>query len=347
MPKTLARLAIFAFQISTVTFAQDNLRPSVTCPFGVARKNAADQEPGQRSLMTQDCLWSDGKYNIATEGLMWPKSTYAWLVVSRTMTPLTVSGQGHGTLDNGPLTSLYVMASNDGATGHVVPLITSCRVQQDGGVCFGGNDLVRNEGRVSAQLIGREIDLMFATGSTDAGGSIGQPYNVFNIASDATVSLVGGINGGTWANGHVTSAIRGAHYSVALGDATTSHSFINTTNGDFSDGAILLGQGVTQALVLGGRAFATSPYLYGDKSNNLVLNLGSGGYFVVKDPQGTTQMTLDRLGNATLNSLNISKASTPASSSAPCKTGDQSWDANYMYICVRSNSWRRTALNNW
>lgn len=44
------------------------------------------------------------------------------------------------------------------------------------------------------------------------------------------------------------------------------------------------------------------------------------------------------------NSLIIEIAQTPASSSAACTTGTLAWDANYLYVCVASNSWRRSAL---
>jgi hypothetical protein len=299
------------------------------------------------AIMRQDWVWSDGVYDPKFEGSLWSSATYAWLVLNRTMTKSTVNGQGHGNLESGPLATLYVAAASDGASGDVVPIVTSCRVAQTGGVCFGGNDIARNDSGTSAKLVGREIDLEFARNSTDAGGSIGQPYNVFNIASNATASLVGGINGGTWANGHLTSAIRGAHYGVNSGDSTTSHSFINTTNGKFSDGAILLGRGVTQALVLGGLAFGTSPYLYSDNSNNVVWNLGSGGYFTIANSAGKSQVTVDQRGKVTLTALNVSTPSPPASSTSPCTKGDQTWDASYIYVCVAQSTWKRAELKSW
>lgn len=37
----------------------------------------------------------------------------------------------------------------------------------------------------------------------------------------------------------------------------------------------------------------------------------------------------------------------PTSSTAPGSTGQISWDANYIYICVNTNTWKRTALTTW
>jgi hypothetical protein len=338
--------SFFLLLLPTFSLSADN--PPAPLIGGPERPIHGNQSYLPHSIMKQDWVWTDGVYDPKFEGSLWVGSTYGWLVLNRTMTNSTVNGQGHGgNLDSGPLSTLYVVATSNGAGGDVVPIVTSCRVAQTGGVCFGGNDVVRNEVGTSAKLVGREIDLMFAQKSTDAGGSIGQPYNVFNIASNASASLVGGINGGTWANGHLTSAIRGAHYGVNAGDITTSHSFINTTNGTFSDGAILLGRGVTQALVLGGLAFGTSPYLYSDKSNNVVWNLGSGGYFVIADAAGTNQVRIDQRGKTTVKALNVSIPSTPSSSSSPCSRGDQTWDASYFYVCVEQNTWKRATLASW
>jgi hypothetical protein len=37
----------------------------------------------------------------------------------------------------------------------------------------------------------------------------------------------------------------------------------------------------------------------------------------------------------------------PASSSAPCTTGQHAWDQNYEYRCVATNTWKRAALSAW
>jgi hypothetical protein len=39
--------------------------------------------------------------------------------------------------------------------------------------------------------------------------------------------------------------------------------------------------------------------------------------------------------------------STPASSSAPCIAGQIGADANYIYICVATNRWKRSALSSF
>ena len=37
----------------------------------------------------------------------------------------------------------------------------------------------------------------------------------------------------------------------------------------------------------------------------------------------------------------------PTSSTGNGQTGQISWDANYIYICVNTNTWKRVALTTW
>lgn len=40
-------------------------------------------------------------------------------------------------------------------------------------------------------------------------------------------------------------------------------------------------------------------------------------------------------------------SNTPASSSAPCAAGEIAWDTNYTYVCVATNTWKRSAMASW
>ena len=41
------------------------------------------------------------------------------------------------------------------------------------------------------------------------------------------------------------------------------------------------------------------------------------------------------------------ESSPPASSSATGITGEITWDNNYIYICVATNTWKRSQLTSW
>jgi hypothetical protein len=38
---------------------------------------------------------------------------------------------------------------------------------------------------------------------------------------------------------------------------------------------------------------------------------------------------------------------TPANSGAPCTPGTLAWDANYAYVCVSKDRWKRSTLEDW
>ena len=45
--------------------------------------------------------------------------------------------------------------------------------------------------------------------------------------------------------------------------------------------------------------------------------------------------------------INVATSQTPASSSAAGTQGDVAWDADYIYVAVAANTWKRTALSTW
>lgn len=48
------------------------------------------------------------------------------------------------------------------------------------------------------------------------------------------------------------------------------------------------------------------------------------------------------------NGLSVNLASsTPASASATGTAGQISWDANYIYVCTATNTWKRVAIATW
>ena len=45
--------------------------------------------------------------------------------------------------------------------------------------------------------------------------------------------------------------------------------------------------------------------------------------------------------------IRVATAKTPASASATGTTGEIAWDANYIYVCTATNTWKRTAIATW
>jgi hypothetical protein len=47
------------------------------------------------------------------------------------------------------------------------------------------------------------------------------------------------------------------------------------------------------------------------------------------------------------NTLRIQSDKTPATAGADGNQGDIAWDANYLYVCVSTNTWKRSGLSTW
>ncbi len=69
-------------------------------------------------------------------------------------------------------------------------------------------------------------------------------------------------------------------------------------------------------------------------------NLIAGPGIVASDANGSAVISAD----TTLVGLHVA---VPQNSSAACQAGAWSYDSNYFYVCVTSNTWRRSALSSW
>jgi len=47
------------------------------------------------------------------------------------------------------------------------------------------------------------------------------------------------------------------------------------------------------------------------------------------------------------NLIRVRTAKTPSSSSEACNQGEMAWDTNNVYVCVSTNTWKRSALSTW
>jgi len=47
------------------------------------------------------------------------------------------------------------------------------------------------------------------------------------------------------------------------------------------------------------------------------------------------------------DSVRIRSSQTPASASATGTQGEIAWDANYIYVCVATDTWKRVAIGTW
>lgn len=64
---------------------------------------------------------------------------------------------------------------------------------------------------------------------------------------------------------------------------------------------------------------------------------------------GTKRLEIDSAGRVSVKgeTFAIETTKTPASATATGVKGDIVWDENYLYVCVATNTWKRTALTTW
>ena len=97
-------------------------------------------------------------------------------------------------------------------------------------------------------------------------------------------------------------------------------------------------------LAIDNNSDTASTFIHGDMyADTLRLNaqtrIGKG--------QNYTEVSVGGKLTTTQPTINIAVSKTPTSSSAPGTKGDICWDTNYVYICVETNTWKRSPINSW
>ena len=78
----------------------------------------------------------------------------------------------------------------------------------------------------------------------------------------------------------------------------------------------------------------------GTNSGTIVITNGVNGAITLT-PNGTGKVVLGT------DVVNIAETKTPATSGATGTTGDIAWDADYIYVCTATNTWKRAGIATW
>lgn len=241
--------------------------------------------------------WEHSGFPAEKEGAIWPSEThFAWTFNKEFNEMNSVETESTAF-------ALMTIANNNRSPSNVVALGADTVLHSDNGTGFAANFIVRTEkGVVAPKMVGVEIDIEPSEGVVPATSSIGLPINMFNSPNPGPAIQTGGINGGTFANGIVLYGIAPKGAGLAAGGGARMGALVNSSVCDCTDAAFVHGTGIAQGDAYGTGGTEISPYVYGDKANNLVIKLGYAGGLKVYLSDGLTPVfEISSNGNLSVN----------------------------------------------
>jgi len=233
---------------------------------GAATRSQAAAVAG--SVMGIEGIVEESEYSLKGEAGIWTGKSFTFQGISKTF------DSGYNSTTSAPATALFVFANNKNTNTDVVGIISDCVSRTTDDTVFAANFIARNaSGANNAKLVGLEIDIAPASGTTISGNSIGLVLNIFTIPTSAPAMQIGGVGGGSWGNGIVIDGISGA--GLAAQSGATMASLINATGGTYTDTVIRLSTGIKNAIFFGNDFIYSSPRIFGDSSGNLKIDTGT------------------------------------------------------------------------
>jgi len=123
---------------------------------------------------------------------------------------------------------------------------------------------------------------------------------------------------------------------LTVNDPGTGLQFTNAASGNYNIG-LLGGTGSADAYVFNR---ANSPLIFGTNNTERV-RIDSAGNVGIGTSNATTLLDVNA------DTMRLRTARTPASAGATGAVGEICWDADYIYICTATNTWKRAAISTW
>jgi hypothetical protein len=171
------------------------------------------------------------------------------------------------------------------------------------------------------------------------GDYIGAVYSA-DYGTLGTGILIQNSPGASWQNAIQYAKDGNLLFSVdGAGNIVGSSAYLGSVylNGNPTNGTIDVGNLAnslaTPYINLNGLGTSSNVRMINDANGQLTINTITGG-----------NLQVNANGVYTSGSFHVNLA-TPASSSAPCAAGQIGADAKYIYVCVATNQWKRSALS--
>lgn len=197
--------------------------------------------------------------------------------------------------------------------------------------------------------IGHSALYRLTTGNYNIG--IGYHSGYGNTTGVGNISI-GSLAGTFFANG--STELQSPEYSIYIGyDARGKD---NDDNNSIVIGNQAIGLGANTTVL--GNSSTTLTRVFGDIATG--TDTPSAAIHAIKtteqlrlgyDASNYASFTVSSAGVLTLttsaNKIALGASRTPASATDTGTAGEVCWDANYVYVCVAANTWRRAALSSW
>jgi hypothetical protein len=257
----------------------------------------------------------------------------------------------------GTVTSVAASGGTTGLTFSGSPITTS------GTLTLSGTLAVANGGTGATTAGTARTNL----GATTVGG------NMFTLTNPSAITFprfnadntVSALDAATFRTAIGVGTGAGTVTSVALSGGTTGLTVSGspiTTSGTITLAGTLAvangGTGTTTSTGTGSTVRSDAPVFTGlvqFRASSLAFNFGSDGVTGLRGGAGQIDIMCGAAPSAFITEprfkmntvFSLETGGAPASASATGTTGDISFDSSYIYVCVATNTWKRTAISTW
>jgi hypothetical protein len=230
---------------------------------------------------------------------------------------------------------VFVTSTQDPATG-------SGAIVTTGGATIGGNLLVESQVFIGTNSLSTQLTNSALAAKTSSSSGAGIQYaqaSLTNTAGSGSADWIaygdnypGPSNDHGWMDlGYTGSTFNDPDFTITK--ANDGYIFAGAVAGSGLGGNLVIATDNTGTY--GDIVFATSSFYANAEVARFHGNLTSGSTFTVQS---------DILAKG---KLVLSAGQAPATSSSTGIAGQVAYDANYVYICVATNTWKRSALSTW